>query len=166
MLCLTTKNNNNNDRVEKEGYATLEALGATKLLRVDTAGGGAVNPVWTAMRQRLLSVPTGTISLSCCFYLHYSIGVQSQHQSGPRVLLYTAGSHKVAREHIILWLTTRSDKLAHLLSHSATQFLFGEYHSCAAWVSPGRPVLRHALRFTRIGSTRAGGLPINDRRKA
>lgn len=46
-------------RVEKEGYATLESLGATKLARVDTAGGGAVNPTWTKMRQRLLGVPTG-----------------------------------------------------------------------------------------------------------
>ncbi|CAN0517644.1 unnamed protein product, partial [Laminaria digitata] len=46
-------------RVESEGYATLEALGATKLTRVDTAGGGAANPTWTAMRQRLLGVPTG-----------------------------------------------------------------------------------------------------------
>lgn len=46
-------------RVEREGYAALEALGATKLNRVDTAGGGAVNPTWTAMRQRLLGVPTG-----------------------------------------------------------------------------------------------------------
>lgn len=47
------------ERVEKEGYETLEALGATKLARVDTAGGGAANPMWTAMRQRLLNVPTG-----------------------------------------------------------------------------------------------------------
>ena len=46
-------------RVERDGYATLEALGATKLAKVDTAGGGAANPVWTAMRQRLLNVPTG-----------------------------------------------------------------------------------------------------------
>eukprot|EP00903_Cladosiphon_okamuranus_P008792 g8421.t1 len=49
-------------RVESEGYAALEALGATKLRRVDTAGGGAVNPTWTAMRQRLLGVPTGRAS--------------------------------------------------------------------------------------------------------
>ncbi|CAM9659276.1 unnamed protein product [Ectocarpus sp. 13 AM-2016] len=46
-------------RVESEGYAALEALGATKLNRVDTAGGGAVNPTWMAMRQRMLGVPTG-----------------------------------------------------------------------------------------------------------
>eukprot|EP00752_Nemacystus_decipiens_P005296 g4804.t1 len=49
-------------RVESEGYAALEALGATKLKRVDTAGGGAANPTWTAMRQRLLGVPTGRAS--------------------------------------------------------------------------------------------------------
>ncbi|CAM9442122.1 unnamed protein product [Pylaiella littoralis] len=49
-------------RVESEGYAALEALGATKLKRVDTAGGGAVNPTWMALRQRLLGVPTGKAS--------------------------------------------------------------------------------------------------------
>lgn len=47
------------DRVEKEGYATLEALGATKLARVDTSGGGAVNPTWMKIRERILGVPTG-----------------------------------------------------------------------------------------------------------
>ncbi|CAM9313402.1 unnamed protein product [Discosporangium mesarthrocarpum] len=46
-------------RVEKEGYMALEALGATKLERVATAGGGAENPMWTTMRQRILGVPTG-----------------------------------------------------------------------------------------------------------
>lgn len=43
--------------VEARGYAALEALGATRLAEVRTAGGGSKNDVWTAMRQRLLGVP-------------------------------------------------------------------------------------------------------------
>ncbi len=45
-------------RIEKEGYARLAELGATPPLQsVMTAGGGAKNPVWRKMRQRLLGVP-------------------------------------------------------------------------------------------------------------
>ena len=44
-------------RIEARGYALLAELGATPLTRVDTAGGGANNPAWTAIRQRLLGVP-------------------------------------------------------------------------------------------------------------
>lgn len=45
-------------KVEAEGYAVLAELGADKLKRVLTSGGGAQNPTWTAMRQRMLGVPT------------------------------------------------------------------------------------------------------------
>lgn len=45
-------------RVEAEGYAALAALGASPLARVYTCGGGARNPTWTRMRQRMLGVPT------------------------------------------------------------------------------------------------------------
>ena len=45
-------------RVEAEGYATLEKLGASKLRRVLTCGGGAANDEWTQMRQHMLGVPT------------------------------------------------------------------------------------------------------------
>ncbi len=44
-------------RIEAEGYALLTASGAPPLQRVYTAGGGAQNPAWTAIRQRCLGVP-------------------------------------------------------------------------------------------------------------
>jgi sugar (pentulose or hexulose) kinase len=44
-------------RIEARGYDLLAELGATPLQRIDTAGGGAQNPVWTRIRQRLLGVP-------------------------------------------------------------------------------------------------------------
>ncbi len=44
-------------RIEAEGYALLAAYGAPPLRRVYTAGGGAQNPTWTAIRQRHLKVP-------------------------------------------------------------------------------------------------------------
>jgi sugar (pentulose or hexulose) kinase len=44
-------------RIEARGYALLAELGATPVRRVETAGGGARNPVWTQIRQRLLNVP-------------------------------------------------------------------------------------------------------------
>jgi len=44
-------------RVETEGYRLLETLSATPLTQVYTAGGGAANPTWTAIRARRLQVP-------------------------------------------------------------------------------------------------------------
>ncbi|OGU49327.1 MAG: carbohydrate kinase [Hydrogenophilales bacterium RIFOXYA1_FULL_63_33] len=44
-------------RIEARGYGLLAELGATPVGRVDTAGGGARNPVWTRIRERLLGVP-------------------------------------------------------------------------------------------------------------
>ncbi|NER39747.1 MAG: FGGY-family carbohydrate kinase [Oscillatoria sp. SIO1A7] len=44
-------------RIEARGYQLLQELGATKLVRVYTAGGGTQNPVWTAIRERHLQVP-------------------------------------------------------------------------------------------------------------
>lgn len=44
-------------RIEARGYARLAGLGASPLVRVETAGGGAQNPVWTQIRQRRLGVP-------------------------------------------------------------------------------------------------------------
>jgi sugar (pentulose or hexulose) kinase len=44
-------------RIEARGYALLAAMGASPLAEVHTAGGGAGNAVWTAIRQRLLKVP-------------------------------------------------------------------------------------------------------------
>lgn len=44
-------------RIEAQSYARLTELGSPAPRRVFTAGGGAKNPVWTAMRERLLGVP-------------------------------------------------------------------------------------------------------------
>ena len=44
-------------RIEARGYRLLQELGATPLESVLTAGGGAVNPAWTAIRARFLGVP-------------------------------------------------------------------------------------------------------------
>ena len=46
-------------RIEAVGYEQLQRLGATPLCRVWTAGGGATNETWTAIRARLLGVPVG-----------------------------------------------------------------------------------------------------------
>jgi sugar (pentulose or hexulose) kinase len=42
--------------VERLGYERLAALGAPSLRSIRTVGGGAKNPVWTAMRQREMAV--------------------------------------------------------------------------------------------------------------
>ncbi|MBE9117486.1 FGGY-family carbohydrate kinase [Lusitaniella coriacea LEGE 07157] len=44
-------------RIETQGYQLLQQFGATPLYRVYTAGGGAKNEIWTALRQRYLNVP-------------------------------------------------------------------------------------------------------------
>lgn len=41
-------------RIEKQGYDALAGLGAPPIGRLFTAGGGAQNPVWTAMRKRIV----------------------------------------------------------------------------------------------------------------
>ncbi len=43
-------------RIEALGYQRLEDLGADKLVRVHTAGGGAKNQIWQKIRQRHLQV--------------------------------------------------------------------------------------------------------------
>ena len=44
-------------RIEAQGYRLLQGLGADPLESVLTAGGGACNPAWTAIRTRFLGVP-------------------------------------------------------------------------------------------------------------
>ncbi|NEQ65466.1 MAG: FGGY-family carbohydrate kinase [Symploca sp. SIO2D2] len=44
-------------RIEARGYHLLQQLGATPLSQVYTAGGGAKNPAWTAIRKRYLHIP-------------------------------------------------------------------------------------------------------------
>ncbi len=43
-------------RIESEGYQKLETLGAPKVQQVYTAGGGAQNQTWQAVRQKYLGV--------------------------------------------------------------------------------------------------------------
>ncbi|MEG4814644.1 FGGY-family carbohydrate kinase [Microcoleus sp. K5-D4] len=47
-------------RIEAWGYQLLQELGATPLTKVYTAGGGAKNLVWSAIRKRYLKVPVET----------------------------------------------------------------------------------------------------------
>ena len=44
-------------RIEARGYDLLQKLGASPLESVLSAGGGANNPAWTAIRTRILGVP-------------------------------------------------------------------------------------------------------------
>jgi sugar (pentulose or hexulose) kinase len=44
-------------RIEARGYELLQELGADKLTRVYTAGGGAANSTWMAIRERLVQAP-------------------------------------------------------------------------------------------------------------
>jgi len=50
-------------RIEAAGYARLAELGAPAIRRVVTNGGGAINPVWRTMRERILGVPISTASV-------------------------------------------------------------------------------------------------------
>lgn len=47
-------------RIERDGYARLAELGGPSPQRVLTTGGGANNPVWNRIRQRMLGVPVIT----------------------------------------------------------------------------------------------------------
>ncbi len=47
-------------RIEARGYELLQELDATPLTKVYTAGGGAKNLVWSAIRKRYLKVPVVT----------------------------------------------------------------------------------------------------------
>ncbi|MBD2663013.1 carbohydrate kinase, FGGY-like protein [Richelia sinica FACHB-800] len=44
-------------RIEAQGYELLQQLGADQLTHVYTAGGGAANSTWTAIRTKYLKVP-------------------------------------------------------------------------------------------------------------
>jgi D-ribulokinase len=44
-------------RIERDGWRRLQRLGAPPIRRVISLGGGARNPQWRAIRQRLLGVP-------------------------------------------------------------------------------------------------------------
>jgi sugar (pentulose or hexulose) kinase len=47
-------------RIEKQGYDTLARLGAPKVKRVVSTGGGSANPSWSRIREQILGVPVTT----------------------------------------------------------------------------------------------------------
>ncbi|WP_018865164.1 FGGY-family carbohydrate kinase [Thioalkalivibrio sp. ARh3] len=47
-------------RIERDGYQRLTELGAPRVERVITLGGGAANPTWTRIRERILEIPVMT----------------------------------------------------------------------------------------------------------
>jgi sugar (pentulose or hexulose) kinase len=44
-------------RIERLGYEVLRQLGAPRVTAVHTTGGGADNPAWQRLRERILGVP-------------------------------------------------------------------------------------------------------------
>lgn len=54
--------------IEALGYTRLQQLGAARLIRVMTAGGGAQNPVWQEIRQRRLGAPVTAASMAQAAY--------------------------------------------------------------------------------------------------
>ena len=48
--------------IEALGYRRLAELGAPSLTSIRTVGGGAANPNWRAMRERMLDVPSASIA--------------------------------------------------------------------------------------------------------
>ena len=55
-------------RIETEGYRLLATLSATPLTQVYTAGGGAANSTWTAIRSRQLQVPVMAATQTAAAY--------------------------------------------------------------------------------------------------
>ena len=51
-------------RIEALGYDRLQALGAPPLRSLRSVGGGAANPVWTAMRARIVGAPMADVAAS------------------------------------------------------------------------------------------------------
>jgi Sugar (pentulose and hexulose) kinases len=54
-------------RIERDGYRRLESLGVAYPRRVVTLGGGAANPVWARLRQRILGVPVEACTQEPCW---------------------------------------------------------------------------------------------------
>ncbi|MEY3296776.1 MAG: hypothetical protein RLZZ597_36 [Cyanobacteriota bacterium] len=72
-------------RIEQRGYDLLAQQGASAVRQIYTAGGGAHNPTWTQLRERLLQVPikiaTSTEAAVGAAYL--AQGVTSQFKAAP-----------------------------------------------------------------------------------
>jgi len=72
-------------RIEARGYGLLAELGATPVRRVETAGGGAQNPVWTRIRQRRLGVP-----VACAAHADAAYGAALLARDGAQRFLFEA----------------------------------------------------------------------------
>ncbi len=55
-------------RIEQAGYDKLVELGCVPPVRILTAGGGAANPTWRALRERLIGTPVETAAHSDASY--------------------------------------------------------------------------------------------------
>ena len=73
-------------RIEAKGYGLLEELGATPVARVETAGGGAQNPAWMPIRQRLLGIPVARATHTQAAY-----GAALLARDGPQTFASPAG---------------------------------------------------------------------------
>jgi sugar (pentulose or hexulose) kinase len=70
-------------RVEAQSYQLLQAKGATPVTRIYTAGGGAKNSTWTAIRQRYLRVPFAVSQHYQAAYGTACLGYMSESNSDP-----------------------------------------------------------------------------------
>ncbi len=70
-------------RIEAQGYALLQQLGAGPVSIVMSAGGGALNPTWTAIRQRILGLPVRIAAQTEAAY-----GAALLAKKGPDLLCY------------------------------------------------------------------------------
>ena len=69
-------------RIEAEGYQCLRDRGAPSVRRVYTAGGGAQNGTWTAIRARFLGVPVLPSAQSEAAYGTALLGIHLPHTRG------------------------------------------------------------------------------------
>jgi D-ribulokinase len=60
--------------VERDGYMALVALGASPPSTILTAGGGARNPTWTAMRRRILRATFPQVQVDVAVHTEASFG--------------------------------------------------------------------------------------------
>jgi D-ribulokinase len=60
--------------VERDGYIALVALGASPPSTILTAGGGARNPTWTAMRRRILQAAFPHVQVDVAVHTEASFG--------------------------------------------------------------------------------------------
>ena len=76
-------------RIEAQGYQLLQSLGATPLAKIFSAGGGAHNPTWSAIRQRYVSAP-----LAIAASKEASLGTAQLAQRGSQKLNAKPETHK------------------------------------------------------------------------